>query len=149
MSAHRTILLGKAEEIDLLPSLVRSLLDREGVYIGSDSRTPQVIVPLVSTGGKVFSMKVDAELEPSRFLPTLTLKGPYTPETPPPFQWLETRHFLPVFGEPVLMRWVRPSGNTYRVGCFLDDPPRRWVIAGTGKSPRENPHDFVPLAHLP
>ena len=35
------------------------------------------------TGGKVFSMVLDNELDPEHFLPTLTLQGPYRADKPP------------------------------------------------------------------
>jgi hypothetical protein len=63
---------------------VRAMLEKEGLYLGGDTRHPNVIVPLWSSGGKVSSMKIDAELAPERFAEYLTLKGPYTPETPDP-----------------------------------------------------------------
>lgn len=71
------ILIGQAEEIDLVQPQVRKMLAAPGFYIGGDSNYPEMNVPLVSNKGSVFSMKIDTELDPERFLPTLTLKGPY------------------------------------------------------------------------
>lgn len=71
------ILIGQAEEIDLVQPQVREMLAAPGFYIGGDSNNPEMNVPLVSNKGRVFSMKIDTELDPERFLPTLTLKGPY------------------------------------------------------------------------
>lgn len=71
------ILIGQAEEIDLVQPQVREMLAAPGFYIGGDSNNPEMNVPLVSNNGRVFSMKIDNELDPERFLPTLTLKGPY------------------------------------------------------------------------
>lgn len=71
------ILIGQAEEIDLVQPQVREMLAAPGFYIGGDSNNPEMNVPLVSNKGSVFSMKIDTELDPERFLPTLTLKGPY------------------------------------------------------------------------
>ncbi|OTP79443.1 hypothetical protein [Caballeronia sordidicola] len=76
----KPILIGVAEEIDLVQPKVRAMLENSGVYIGGDSKTPDLIVVLVSTGGKVFSMKIDSELAPDRFLNTLTLNGPFAHE---------------------------------------------------------------------
>lgn len=72
-----SILIGQAEEIDLIQPQVREMLERPGFYIGGDSNNPEMNVPLVSNNRQVFSMKIDQELDPERFLPTLTLKGPY------------------------------------------------------------------------
>ncbi|BCF88723.1 hypothetical protein [Paraburkholderia largidicola] len=78
------ILIGQAEEVDLLQPQVRAMLNSEGFYIGGDTKQERLMVALVSQGGRVFCMKVDNELEPSRFLPTLTLHGPYGPQPPAP-----------------------------------------------------------------
>ncbi|RQS39745.1 hypothetical protein [Burkholderia sp. Bp8990] len=71
------ILMGQAQEIDPLPPKVRAMLDDQGVYIAGDSTRPDLVVVLISLGGSVHSMQVDIELDPRRFLPTLTLHGPY------------------------------------------------------------------------
>jgi hypothetical protein len=78
------ILIGQAEEIDLLQPQVRAMLNNEGFYVGGDTKQERLMVALVSQGGRVFCMKIDNELEPSRFLPTLTLHGPYGPRPPAP-----------------------------------------------------------------
>lgn len=85
MSAGRNlILLGQAEEVPVLPVLpaVQAMLASEGFYVGGDTRRPELNVPLVSVDGKVFSMEVDEELAPNRFLATLTLQGPYRVDRP-------------------------------------------------------------------
>lgn len=74
---NNLILIGQAEEIDLIQPQVRAMLEAPGFYIGGDSNNPEMNVPLVSNKRRVFSMKIDQELAPERFLPTLTLKGPY------------------------------------------------------------------------
>ena len=71
------LLMGQAEEIDLVQPQVREMLATPGFYLGGDTKNPEMNVPLVSTDGRVFSMAVDDELDPERFLGTLTLKGPY------------------------------------------------------------------------
>jgi len=77
MAERNPILIGQAEEIDLVQAQVRAMIDNPGIYVGADSRFPGVLVPLVSNEGKVFSIALDEELDPTRFLPTLTLAGPY------------------------------------------------------------------------
>lgn len=71
------ILIGQAEEIDLLQPQVREMLNNPGIYIGGDTNHPNMTVPLCSTDGQVFSMKIDEQLDPERFHNSLTLKGPY------------------------------------------------------------------------
>lgn len=77
------ILIGQAEEIDLVQPKVREMLANPGFYIGGDTKNPEMNVPLVSNDGRVFSMEVDQELDPERFLDTLTLKGPYRVDQEP------------------------------------------------------------------
>jgi len=76
------ILIGQAEEIDLLQPQVRAMLGKEGVYIGGDTQNPDLLVPLVSQGGRIFCLAIDQEVAPDRFLSTLTLHGPYVPKPP-------------------------------------------------------------------
>jgi hypothetical protein len=71
------MLVGKAEEIDLLPPDVRSMVENEGVYLCGDTDRPQFTVPVVSIGGRLYSMKLDEELAPDRFCETVTVAGPF------------------------------------------------------------------------
>ena len=76
---HRPILIGHAEEIpnpNIRPEVHR-MLNNEGLYIGGDSKWPNTIVPFWSQDGKVHSMKIDAEMDPERFLDTATFRGPF------------------------------------------------------------------------
>ncbi|MFP3248227.1 MAG: hypothetical protein RXR20_27325 [Paraburkholderia sp.] len=79
---NNPILIGQAEEIDLVQPKVRAMLENEGVYIGGDSRQPNLLVVLVSQDGKIWDTRLDNELAPERFLDTLTLHGPYVPQPP-------------------------------------------------------------------
>lgn len=72
-----TLLIGKAEEIDLLPPEIRAMVDNEGVYLCGDSDAPAATVPVVSMAGRLYSMKIDAELDPERFKDTVTIAGPF------------------------------------------------------------------------
>ena len=79
---RRPILIGQAEEIpnpNIRPE-VHAMLDNEGLYICGDTKNPLVIVPLWSQDGIVQSMKLDKPLDPERFLSTVTLRGPFTPD---------------------------------------------------------------------
>ncbi|OZB38529.1 MAG: hypothetical protein B7X50_10810, partial [Alishewanella sp. 34-51-39] len=64
---NNPILIGQAEEIDLIQPQVRAMLEAPGFYIGGDSNNPEMNVPLVSNKRRVFSMKIDQELDPERF----------------------------------------------------------------------------------
>ena len=76
------LLIGQAEEIDPVQPQVRAMLENEGVYIGGDSKQPELTVILFSQAGKIICMKPDMELAPDRFLDTLTLHGPYSSAPP-------------------------------------------------------------------
>ena len=57
--------------------MVKRMLEKPGVYIGGDSEHPGATVVFISRGGKVYSTVIDAELDPERFMQTVTLAGPY------------------------------------------------------------------------
>lgn len=59
---------------------VRKMLENPGVYIGGDNNHPEVTIVLISIGGKIYSTLIDEELNPERFLDTVTLKGPFQAE---------------------------------------------------------------------
>lgn len=75
------ILMGQAEIVDMLRPEVRAMIENEGVYIGGDTKEPELDVILVSMGGKIYSMQIDQELDPERFIDTMTLKGPFRNES--------------------------------------------------------------------
>lgn len=56
---------------------VENMIKNEGVYIAGDVKYPWATVVIVSVGGKLWSTTLDQELDPERFLETLTLKGPF------------------------------------------------------------------------
>ncbi len=75
---RRPILLGQAEVISLISDSVRSMLDTEGLYIGSDPADPSKgEAPLVSMGGKIFAMEVGKELDPESFIEGTQIDGPF------------------------------------------------------------------------
>ncbi|MEJ0004414.1 MAG: hypothetical protein WDN30_14325 [Pararobbsia sp.] len=76
------LLIGQAEEIDLVQPQVRQMLANPGIYIAGDTTNPELTVVLASQAGRVSSMTLDGELDPASFLPTLTLHGPYLAEEP-------------------------------------------------------------------
>lgn len=77
MNGRNPILIGQAEVIDLVRPEVRAMLAKQGVYLASDSARPGFTVPLVVIAGRVFSMKIDEELIPERFNPTVLIAGPF------------------------------------------------------------------------
>lgn len=56
---------------------VELMLKNPGVYLAGDINFPSVTIVLVSMDGKIWSTTLGSELDPERFLNTLTLKGPY------------------------------------------------------------------------
>jgi len=56
---------------------VEHMIKSPGVYLAGDVNYPSVTIVLVSKDGKIWSTVLDSELDPERFLDTLTLKGPY------------------------------------------------------------------------
>jgi hypothetical protein len=84
MGERNPILIGQAEEISLVPERIQRMLDNEGFYIGSAPAGSGVVgeAPLVSLNGKIFSMTVDQELDPTRFITGHQLDGPFRAGTP-------------------------------------------------------------------
>lgn len=60
-----------------LKKRVDEMLAHAGVYIAGDSAAKDVTTVLVVRDGKVFSTKLDEQLDSERFLETLTVAGPY------------------------------------------------------------------------
>jgi hypothetical protein len=60
-----------------LRSDVRHMLENEGLYIAFDPDHPNAIVPILSQDGLLYSMRVDAPLEPAKFFDRTTLHGPF------------------------------------------------------------------------
>jgi len=77
VAEHNLLLIGQAEEIDLLLPEVHAMMDREGIYLAADTARPGFTVPLVVMNGRVYSMQVDTELDPARFHPTVRIAGPF------------------------------------------------------------------------
>jgi hypothetical protein len=72
-----TLLLGKAEEIDLLRPEIRAMVDNEGVYVCGDTDRPEYTVPIISIAGVLYSVKLDEPLDPERFKETVTVAGSF------------------------------------------------------------------------
>jgi hypothetical protein len=62
---------------DQIPEKIQAMIDEEGIYVCGDTAFPCYTVVVVSIGGKLFSIVLDNELDPTRFLPTLTIAGPF------------------------------------------------------------------------
>ncbi len=118
------LLIRQPEEIaeEIVRADVRHMLENEGVWIGGDSNHPKATVPLASMGGKVYAMKRDQELDPARFLSTLTLAGPFTSERPDPEAWRSAVDDLP---PPLTLVLVWFPTNEVRVGQY-HATSRKW-----------------------
>lgn len=53
------------------------MIDNSGVYICGDTKFPDATIVLVSTNGKLYTTKIDDELNPEGFMGTMTVKGPF------------------------------------------------------------------------
>lgn len=71
------------EEGQTIPERVRRMLDNPGFYIGSAPELGDGEVPLVVAEGRVFSMRVDSELAPDRFIVGHRIEGPFRVHRPP------------------------------------------------------------------
>lgn len=72
------ILLDKA--VPLPPAVradIQRMVENEGVWIATDENQPGAEIPIISIGGKLRAIKLDTELDPARFLPTVRLSGPF------------------------------------------------------------------------
>lgn len=58
---------------------VQQMIEREGLYLAFDPKRPAVIVPIVSQGGKLFTMRIDSVLAPDKFFHRTDLHGPFWP----------------------------------------------------------------------
>lgn len=68
------------KENDAFREDVQEMIDTPGFWIAQDSRTPGLVVPMFSSGGKIFSMKIDNAMDPKGFLDTAIFTGPFNPE---------------------------------------------------------------------
>lgn len=63
-----------------IPAEVSEMLKKDGLYIGSDpNRNDGRFVPILVINGLAYSMKTDAVLVPTRFIPGTQLDGPFRP----------------------------------------------------------------------
>jgi len=67
---------GADEPADLLPG-VKRMLATDGLYIGGDIKDPSLTIPFSVHNGIVHSVRLDEQLDPTRFVPTLTFFGPF------------------------------------------------------------------------
>ena len=65
----------------ILPAVQR-MVDEPGVYVVGDITDPGANVPIVSILGLLHSVVLDEVLDPSRFLPTMTVNGPFRADVP-------------------------------------------------------------------
>lgn len=75
-------LIGLPSLPSLIPGAVQQMLDNEGFYIGSNPADPSYQAPIVSIGGKLYSMMTDQELDPTRFIIGHLIHGPFSAQTP-------------------------------------------------------------------
>lgn len=120
---------------------IKRMLEFEGIYCAGDTNNPDVTVPLASAGGKLYKMKLDGEIDPSRFLPTVTLAGPYTAQEPDPDAWTAAAAGLPPPFTLVLM-WF--DTNEIRVGHW-NPKAKLWGPPRADRYLRKQPTHWMPL----
>lgn len=62
-----------------IPPAIQTLLKMEGVFLSYQPERPGIMVPLWVSGGKVYSMKIDEALDPTRFIDNCLIEGPFNP----------------------------------------------------------------------
>lgn len=67
---------------DLIPAEIQAMIDNEGVYVCGDTKHPASAGVIISHGQKLWSTQLDKTLAPDRFLPTLTIGGPFLQPSP-------------------------------------------------------------------
>jgi hypothetical protein len=60
-----------------IPAEIQKMIENQGIYIGYDPAMPGVEVPILSYGGKLYSMRFDQELDPTRFIAETKFSGPF------------------------------------------------------------------------
>lgn len=58
---------------------IKSAVAKEGFYFASDTKKQDGLVMLLSMGGKIFTLKIDSELDPTRFYNSVRFHGPLPP----------------------------------------------------------------------
>jgi len=58
------------------PPSIEKMIANPGLYVLFDARYPRAMVPVISNAGKLYSMNVDEELDPSRFILGGLVDGP-------------------------------------------------------------------------
>lgn len=62
-----------SSELQKIVALVRSV---DGLYVITDDSRPGAVVPLTVNKGKIYSMLLDVELDPTRFIDGAKFTGP-------------------------------------------------------------------------
>lgn len=70
-----------------IPEIVPHVLANDGFYIGSDPSAPAFSryrgeIMLAVLSGRVYSLKIDAELDPERFINGQQIEGPFRATAP-------------------------------------------------------------------
>jgi hypothetical protein len=60
----------------ILP-VIQEMMKHQGIYIGCEPTHPHLDIPVVSVKGKLYAVKLDQELDPTRFTETGRWSGPF------------------------------------------------------------------------
>lgn len=139
-------LMGKAAVHDLVLPQVRVMLAEEGIWIGRDTQFPQFTIPLSVQDGACFSLKLDEQLSPLRFLPSVAFHGPYLadPNEGAARTWISVDERVPTHMYSVLGYVVGGDLHFDADYCAVvgyNEKRRRWQM-------NDGPEDIdVPVSH--
>ncbi len=93
-----------------IPEDIKKMIENPGVYVCGDVDHPEATVVLISKDGKIYSMKIDNELDPTRFLDSRRIKGPYVGGPMPPLSPKECLDLIRKL-KGVLFEWSKLTGK--------------------------------------
>lgn len=62
-----------------LQDAIAAMMANDGFYVIGNTSMPEQIAPMAVIKGKLYSMKIDEELDPTRFNATAMISGPAVP----------------------------------------------------------------------
>ena len=72
----------KKFQMNLIPPNVLAMMKAPGWYLCGDTKDNTKTVPILSTNGELWSIQKDQRMNPTGFLPTLTIHGPFNRPKP-------------------------------------------------------------------
>jgi hypothetical protein len=113
---------GTEIEASLRRTAVDRMVNREGLYIVTDTKAPRAIVPVISMQRQLRAIQPDQVLAPDRFLPTARFHGPFSP-------WVPVADELPAERATVLLVWANQSHPAKRTGYWMGEDKTWYATA--------------------